>query len=217
MPISVSVQKSVVLTHTGAPPTVAELSKAAQDAAQQVGDAGLETPIEWRFSGETVAEAPEWRSWARHYDTVAWQVTSIFTAGSVLLGNGFVTARWIHADNGTLQAITGASIVLILFQMFIVATFRTYRYELYMSEHRRNPRAQSLEIFRRWSGNPWLVYCGVAWLALMLWIYQLSYLANSVIMCAVGLLATGLLGVTCRWGRPPVLTAAAAIMRAPGR
>jgi hypothetical protein len=101
-----------------------------------------------------------------------------------------------------LQAIAGASIALIVFQMFIVAAFRTYRYELYRMERDRSPGSDAPAVFRRWSGTPRLVYCAVAWAASVLWVYQLRYLAPDWTWPAA-VIATLLLGIICRWAVPP--------------
>lgn len=217
MAITATIEQSpliVVLTQTDTLLTVKSLSDASRAATEEFRKAvqensrlaGIDPRIEWRTSPASGPEDPDWKNWARHYDTIAWTVTSIFTAGSILLGNGYVTARINKADLPILRAIAGCSIGLILFQMFVVGAFRTYRYDLYRAERRRNPNSTSLEMFRQWSGTPWLVYCVVAWIAAMLWVYQLTYLASPWLRWVIGgaVFVTVIIGYIWYWAKPPI-------------
>jgi hypothetical protein len=214
MPIANTIEKpapTVVLTPTE-PLTVKSLSDAAAAVAAEVAKdpalQGTDPRIEWRLPTVALPEDTDWQNWARHYDTLAWQVASIFTAASVLLANSYVNARLNDADLQILRALAACGVGLILFQMFIVGAFRTYRYDLYKAEHRRKRDSRALDSFRKWTGYPWLVYCFVAWVAIVLWLYQVSYLMPQWDKGLVvdGIVAAVPAGVIGYWAAPPVLT-----------
>ena len=108
-------------------------------------------------------------------------------------------------DLQILRAVAACGLGLILFQMFVVGAFRTYRYELYDAEHRSDANSRALGPFKKWSGGPWLVYCFTAWLATGLWVYQFSYLMPQwkvgILVAAVA--AAVPVGAICYWAAPP--------------
>jgi hypothetical protein len=79
--------------------------------------------IEWRWEVQDDPNNREWQQWARHYDTLAWQVASIFTAASAILAGGYINARVNHLDVRVLAVLALAGVGLVLFQMFIVGRF----------------------------------------------------------------------------------------------
>ena len=164
---------------------------------------------------------PEWQQWARHYDTLAWQVTSIFTAGSAILAGGYVNARINHADGWVRGVLALAGIGLILFQMFIVGAFRKYRYELYEAVSEADPASPAISIFKKPTGGPWFIYCCVAFVATLPWLFALSKLRSgadeflSVVVATVAGARGGVAAVAgvaffaivgiWRWAKPPIL------------
>jgi hypothetical protein len=194
---------NVVLTPTD-PLTIKSVADVADALAKDPALQGKDLVIEWRPPPPAARpEDPDWKYWARHYDTLAWQVTSIFTAGSVILTGGYVNARVNYADAWIQSVLAGAGVGLILFQMFIVGTFRTYRYELYEAEKTRDPHSPALDIFRKWTGTPWVVYCVVAWVATLPWLFALWRLTPPPVFWVVGGLATAAQIVIGWWASPP--------------
>jgi hypothetical protein len=122
------------------------------------------------------ADDGDWKNSARHYDSLSWTVTSIFATAGVLLGGNYASAKYNHAEYGVLRALATCGIGLILFQMFVVGAFRTYRYELYSAEFKRNPASEALRPFGTWTGAVWVMFCLMAFGAVCLWSYQFSYL-----------------------------------------
>jgi hypothetical protein len=164
--------------------------------------------IEWQPAAK-LGPDPEWQRWARHYDTLAWQVASIFSAASAILVGGYVNARINCPDAWLLGTLALAGIGLVLFQMFIVGAFRTYRYELYDIEKSRAPDSPALAVFRKKTGGPWAIYCVVAGCAAAPWVYALAKCIGhdddwhpwAMFIGGVALLVLFLIG---RWARPPV-------------
>ena len=70
--------------------------------------------------------------------------------------------------------VCGSGIGLVLFQMFIVGAFRTYRYDLYKDEHTRNRESPALTIFRKPTGGPWTIYCCTAAVGAIPWVFALA-------------------------------------------
>ena len=100
-----------------------------------------------------------------------------------------------------------AGIGLILFQMFIVGAFRTYRYELYDAEKRRDQQSPAIDLFRKPTGVPWAIYCGVAFVATWPWLFALAKLRNGegfVGAAVVGVAALGIIICIWLWAKPPV-------------
>ena len=201
MPITPSVEPpKVILTPTGTL-TVQDVSTLAATFAQSAATYPQGTAIEWR-PDVTPVPNPEWQHWARHYDTLAWQVSSIFTAASVILAGGYVNARVNWADSWIQSVIAVAGVGLILFQMFIVGAFRTYRYDLYKA---LDPKSPALDMYRKWTGTPWVVYCLVAWIATWPWLHAFWRLWSLELAGLVGIGVTVTLAIIGVWATPPII------------
>lgn len=216
MPIAYKKDEKLILTAT--PPLLQRdlvelVGKLAADP--ETKDRG-DLAIEWRSQANPERAKPEaddreWQQWARHYDTLAWQVASIFTAASAILAGGFINARINRPDPWILATFAVAGIGLVLFQMFIVGAFRTYRYDLYKDEHTRNRESPALTIFRKPTGGPWTIYCCTAAVGTIPWVFALARVIDprNLQMSAVGSVISAVvffvLFLIWRWAKPPVL------------
>jgi hypothetical protein len=164
--------------------------------------------VEWRPATKPPADS-DWQHWARHYDTLAWQVSSIFTAASAILVGGYVNVR-INApyEARICATLAVAGIGLILFQMFIVGAFRTYRYELYEEERKRDDRSRALDTFRKNTGGPWAIYCCVAGVATVPWSFALAkFVQNQAALLwtvVISVPTVAVLVLIWHWAKPPV-------------
>src|SRR5262245_43381909 len=137
MPITPSIdvpKPKLILTVTGDITTAdlrgvsqaidAEIQKNASIAA----GGGTDLDVEWRYPPRLPRNDPDWQSWARHYDTLSWQVSSIFATASVLLAGNFAQLNRFsdpaERNNLILLALAVCGLGLILFQMVIVGAFR---------------------------------------------------------------------------------------------